>query len=202
MQKYTGGNLWQGDHVELWFDTQLQLDFNSESDSEDDFQLGISPGNDKDVPADFFFFTPDIPLEKYADQVVWKVVSNSAGYTVETSIPVKVLKGLRVGELQTIGVTFEPSDTDTPDSSEQELMMSSAPLSSSNWGNPTYWNNLTLLAEGETTLPAPSNARKIMRKSFWISLTCILGLAACAPARRPISSPNRRGTVEMSTYKY
>ena len=44
----------------------------------------------------------------------------------------------------TIGVSFESSDTDTPGSSEQELMMSLAPKSSSHWGNPSNWNNLTL----------------------------------------------------------
>lgn len=150
VQKFTAGNLWQGDHVELWFDNQLQLDFDSETDSDDDYQLGISPGNGSDTPADFFIFTPDLAVESYADLVQWQVIDSENGYTAEINIPETVLKGLRLGAGQTIGATFEPSDTDTPDSSEQELMMSSAPQSSANWGNPTYWNNLTLLAEGQS----------------------------------------------------
>lgn len=143
VQKYTGGNLWMGDHVELWFDTQLQLDFDSESDSDDDFQLGLSSGDYQEIPADFFIFTPATPAELYSDIVEWKVIQTDQGYSGEAKIPVKVLKGLRLAEGQTIGATFEPSDTDTPGGSDQELMMSTAPESSTNWGNPTYWNNLT-----------------------------------------------------------
>jgi hypothetical protein len=145
VQKYTGGNLWKGDHVEIWVDTQLQLDFDSTSNSADDFQLGLSPGNFADVPPDFFIFTPDQPREAYDSLVSWKVVKTPTGYAGEVRLPKNVLKGLRPAAGQTIGVTFEPSDTDTPGGSEQELMLSSAPQSAANWGNPSYWNNLRFI---------------------------------------------------------
>jgi uncharacterized protein (TIGR01370 family) len=147
VQKYTGAALWQGDHVELWFDTQLQLDFDSASNSDDDYQLGISPGDGGKVPADFAIFTPSIPAESYRNLVEWKTILTKTGYTAEIRIPAKVLKGLRLAPDQTIGATFEPSDTDTPGGSDQELMMSSAPQSSKNWGDPTYWNNLIFKGE-------------------------------------------------------
>ncbi len=142
VQNYTGGNLWKGDHVELWFDTQLQLDFDSNQAGEDDYQLGMSPGNFESIPLDFVIFTPPTNPEEYNDQVGYKVVKTGKGYAGEIKIPKKLLKGLRLAPGQTIGATFEPSDTDTPGSSDQEMMMSSAPQSSSNWGNPTLWNNL------------------------------------------------------------
>jgi hypothetical protein len=58
VQVNRGSNLWQGDHVELWFDTQLQLDFDSEKAGEDDFQIGVSPGDFKSVKPDWYIFTP------------------------------------------------------------------------------------------------------------------------------------------------
>src|SRR5262249_36052343 len=43
--------LWKGDDVELWFDTNLAGDFTKDPGDADDFQLGLSPG-------DFQGFTP------------------------------------------------------------------------------------------------------------------------------------------------
>jgi hypothetical protein len=142
VQQHSGADLWQGDHVELWFDTQLQLDFASEEAGEDDFQLGISPGDGDKVPADFVIFAPAVPREAYVNQVAYKVVRTADGYTAEVRIPATVLVGLRLAPGHAIGATFEPSDTDTPGASAQELMISSAPQSSAHWGNPTLWNNL------------------------------------------------------------
>ena len=39
VQVNSGANLWEGDHVELWFDTQLQLDFDSNQAGDDDFAI-------------------------------------------------------------------------------------------------------------------------------------------------------------------
>ncbi len=142
VQQNSGADLWQGDHVELWFDTQLQLDFDNAEASEDDFQLGISPGDGQQVPPDFVIFAPAVPREAYIDQVQYKVVHTADGYTAEIRIPATVLVGLRLANGHAIGATFEPSDTDTPGASAQELMMSSAPQSSAHWGDPTLWNNL------------------------------------------------------------
>ena len=142
VQKFIGGNLWMGDHVELWFDTQLQLDFDSLEAGDDDYQLGFSPGNFHDVLPDFVIFTPSSDPSWYKSMVDFVVVQTNSGYAAEIKIPKQVLHGLRFAEGHTIGATFEPSDTDIPGSSEQELMLSSSPLSSSHWGDPSYWNNL------------------------------------------------------------
>lgn len=142
VQHFIGGNLWKGDHVELWFDTQMQLDFDSTEAGDDDYQLGISPGNFADVPPDFVIFTPSSDPAWYKSMVEYAIIQTNTGYAAELKIPKQVLRGLRLAEGHAIGVTFEPSDTDKPGGSEQELMLSSAPQSSSNWGDPSYWNNL------------------------------------------------------------
>jgi len=160
VQVNSGSNLWQGDHVELWFDTQLQLDFDSDQPGEDDFQVGISPGDFKGVKPDFYIFTPPMAPgtpPAWAGKVEFAVARTTDGYTGEVRLPAGVLRGLRLSPDNTIGVSFEPSDTDTPGSSTQEMMMSLAPKSSSQWGNPTNWNNLTLKGEagGPTATPVP-----------------------------------------------
>jgi len=144
VQQNSGSSLWKGDHVELWFDTQLQLDFDSNTAGDDDFQLGVSPGDFQQAKPDFYIFAPALYPSAWRGQVEYAVVKTPDGYAGEVKLPAKVLKGLRLVADNTIGVSFEPSDTDTPGSSEQELMMSLAPRSSSQWGNPTNWNNLTL----------------------------------------------------------
>lgn len=152
VQKFTGSSLWKGDHVELWFDAQLQLDFDNSQPGDDDFQLGLSPGDFDKVKPDFVIFTPAVPREKYAEMVEYAVTRTAAGYDAEIVIPARLLKGLRLSPEHTIGAAFEPSDTDTPGGTDQELMMSSAPQSSQNWGNPTLWNNLII--KGEPAVPS------------------------------------------------
>jgi hypothetical protein len=142
VQQFTGDALWKGDHVELWFDTQLQLDFDEETPSDDDFQLGISPGNFAGVPPDIYIWQPALPQEAYQSLVEYAVTRTEDGYAAELKIPASLLNGLRLITGQAIGASFEPSDTDTPDGTEQEMMMSYAPQSSIHWGNPTLWNNL------------------------------------------------------------
>ncbi|MBX3066570.1 MAG: endo alpha-1,4 polygalactosaminidase [Anaerolineae bacterium] len=149
VQKYEGSDLWRGDHVELWFDTQLQLDFDSAAANDDDFQIGVSPGDFDKVAPSFFIWTPPTLADVYA-AVEWAVVRTPPGYSAEIRLPAVVLKGLRLATDHAIGATFDPSDTDTPGSSEQEMMLSTAPKTV--WGTPTLWNNLVF--KGEPTVTA------------------------------------------------
>jgi uncharacterized protein (TIGR01370 family) len=141
VQSYTGGDLWRGDHVELWFDTQLQLDFDSDQNSDDDFQVGISPGDFDQVAPDLVIWTPARLPDSYAD-VEFAVVRTGNGYSAEIRFPVQVLSGLRLAPDHALGASFDPSDTDTPDGTDQETMLSTA--NESQWGVPTLWNNLIL----------------------------------------------------------
>ena len=151
VQKHTGSSLWRGDHVELWLDTQLQLDFASAEAGSDDFQVGLSPGDCVGgVEPDIFIWTPSRLREEYDGVLEYAVTCTGAGYQAEMRLPATVLTGLKLASGHAVGATFDPSDTDTPGSSEQELMLSSAPKSQ--WGVPTLWNNLVL--EGEPTVSA------------------------------------------------
>lgn len=144
VQGYAGTDLWRGDHVELWFDTQLQLDFDSAVNSDDDFQIGVSPGSSDEVPPSLIVWTPARLPEQWAE-IEYAVVQTETGYAAEIRFPAVVLTGLRLAPDHAIGATFDPSDTDTPGSSEQELMLSTAPETL--WGVPTLWNNLILLGQ-------------------------------------------------------
>jgi len=141
VQSYSGGDLWRGDHVELWFDTQLQLDFDSDQNSDDDFQVGISPGDFDQVPPDLVIWTPARLPDSYTS-VEFAVLRTENGYSAEIRFPVEILSGLRLAAEHAIGASFDPSDTDTPDGTDQETMLSTA--HASQWGVPTLWNNLIL----------------------------------------------------------
>ena len=71
-------------------------------------------------------------------------------------LPASVLTGLKLASGGAVGATFDPSDTDTPGSSEQEMMLSSAP--NTQWGVPTLWNNLVLEGEPTVSVEAPQGA--------------------------------------------
>lgn len=141
VQKFTGGDLWRGDHVELWFDTQLQLDFDSDQNNDDDFQVGISPGDFDQVPPDLVIWTPARLPDSYAN-IEYAIQRTTNGYSAEIRFPAQVLSGLRLAPDHAIGTSFDPSDTDTPGGSDQETMLSTA--QHSQWGVPTLWNNLIL----------------------------------------------------------
>jgi uncharacterized protein (TIGR01370 family) len=141
VQNYEGTDIWRGDHVEIWFDTQLQLDFDTETASDDDFQLGLSPGDFAGVAPSFFIWTPSRLPDTYT-YVQYAVEQMDGGYRGELLLPATVLTGLRLAPDHAIGASFDPSDTDTPGGSEQELMLSTAPLTL--WGTPHLWNNLIL----------------------------------------------------------
>ncbi|HEX3054279.1 MAG TPA: endo alpha-1,4 polygalactosaminidase [Aggregatilineaceae bacterium] len=141
VQSYSGGDLWRGDHVELWFDTQLQLDFDSDQNSDDDFQVGISPGDFDQVPPSLVIWTPARLPDSYTS-VEFAVRRTENGYSAEIRFPVEILSGLRLAAEHAIGASFDPSDTDTPGGTDQETMLSTA--HESQWGVPTLWNNLIL----------------------------------------------------------
>ena len=144
-QRYTGTDLWHGDHVELWIDTQLQLDFDSERESEDDFQFGFSPGNFADVAPDVYLWTPTAPRERYDSRIDYAAVQTDKGYRLEVKLPASVLVGLRLEPEHAVGLSVAISDTDTPGSAEQETMLATAP--GLRWGVPSTFNTLILSAE-------------------------------------------------------
>lgn len=179
VQRFEGSSIWKGDHIEFWFDTQLQLDFDTTEAGSDDYQLGISPGNGQDADPSFYIWQPATMMEEYQDTVHWAVEFTPTGYQGEIHILASVLHGLRLATGQTIGASFEPSDTDTPNGSDQETMLSTAPQSSTNWGNPTYWNNLILqgtpTVTPENITSSVSNPQPVSRDLIPLNTLPVLG---------------------------
>lgn len=143
VQLATKGNIWQGDHIEMWFDIDLQTDFNDKTNNKDDYQLGISPGNFDSLPVEMWVWTPPVLTDEIKKAKIATKRTNN-GYTLEVAIPWSLLK-VKPEPGFIMGFAFSPSDTDTPGKLAQEMMMSSAPGSSPNWGNPTFWGNLILI---------------------------------------------------------
>jgi hypothetical protein len=145
VQRLSGEGIWQGDHVELWLDTQLQADFDEDIAGDDDFQIGFSPGSaDGSVAPSIAIWQPALQRADYESKIQYASRLNDHGYQFEAAIPWNLLNADLPRAGLAYGITIEPSDTDTPNRVAQELMMSTSPESPSHWGNPTLRNNLIL----------------------------------------------------------
>jgi hypothetical protein len=92
VQDKTAGDMWEGDHVELWLDVDCIGDWTEAVNSNDDFQIGLSPGNFADLPAEVFIWTPSLPDDiRYKDLIELKSQKKADGYIVEARIPKEIL---------------------------------------------------------------------------------------------------------------
>lgn len=139
---FSKGNFWENDYIELWVDANLAGDFTEAKNNGDDFQFGFLPGNFADLPARATVFVPGVSTSKLRQiEVAAKPIEG--GYRMEVKIPFVVfgenldLSNRRLG----VALAFSDCDSEKP---AQEMMISTAPQSISQWGNPTLWNNLDL----------------------------------------------------------
>ncbi len=90
LQEKRGADMWEGDHVELWLDADLFGDYREAVNSNDDFQLGLSPGNFKDLPPEVHVWVPSVrPETRKEIQVAARKKEN--GYAMEVRIPTSFL---------------------------------------------------------------------------------------------------------------
>ena len=134
-QTIRGKNLWQGDHVELFIDADIEKDKKTNSFNEDDFQIGLSPGN--------FAGTGDFLLDLNPEAVVWVPKSKSSknskikiasartksGYIIEVAIPFSILE-IKPADGLEIKIDICLSDTDKFDAIQETLTS----LSAKEWG--------------------------------------------------------------------
>ena len=136
-----GTNLYKGDSIEILLNTNLQGASSTQGLTENDFQLGISPGNPApgDNPEAYLWF----PEDKAGGQTNVKIgaLSTSGGYRVEASIPWSVF-GVTPSAGQQYGFALSVSDDDQPNTAVQEKMLSTA--SKRSLTDPTTWGVLTL----------------------------------------------------------
>jgi hypothetical protein len=148
VQETSGGaNLYKGDSLEILLDTNLKGDFCDATMTDDDFQLGISPGYLLDPalggPSAYLWYPA---RSKGARTLLISAVLTSspdpAGWILETRIAWSVF-GVRPGGGENYGFALSVSDNDHPGTAQQDGMISTAPKRSSSL-NPVLWGALQI----------------------------------------------------------
>ena len=104
----SGKEMWRADHIELWLDLDLGLDFTVSVNTEDDFQLGITPGNFADIRPEVFVWTPKSNNFDYQEVDVASS-KTEIGYTIEVGLPVSVLYNDNTLPLSVTDVVYSTS---------------------------------------------------------------------------------------------
>jgi hypothetical protein len=168
VQTKTGHEMWEGDHVEMWLDMALQLDYNEAMNSNDDFQFGFSPGNFTNIKPEIYIWTPDLSgIIDYKSMSEIASKKTDYGYIIEVRLSTSLLyatRDRRVGVQQArpeglvgrplpekaipklkkdaaLGISIDPSDCDDANTPQKVLMSSST---SRAWGDPTTFGILEL----------------------------------------------------------
>jgi len=172
VQNHRGAELFLGDHLELWFDADLQEDFDTPGLSEDDFHIGLSPGNFADLPPEAYIWLPE-QYEGTANGIRLAArrsqVSYDPGYTLEAAIPLSLLgldggflvpvagwvEGIQESQYPAhvyfpqgslaVGFAVELTNIDTSDATEQETVIASSP--SFQQGEPCSFDTLIFMAD-------------------------------------------------------
>lgn len=125
-----GYDLYKGDDIELWFDTDLAGDFAVREANGDDFQLGLSPGDFAGLAPEAVFWNPD---RSDARNEMVKVAAKPSptngegGYTLEAAVPWAALGSFRPQTGSAIGFAASAGDNDQRGVPIQELMISDGP---------------------------------------------------------------------------
>lgn len=126
-----GYDLYKGDDIELWFDTDLAGDFAVREANADDFQLGLSPGDFAGLEPEAVFWNPDRSDERNAMvRVAAKPFipnGTEGGYFLEAAVPWKALGSFRPQEGSAIGFAASAGDNDQRGVPIQELMTTTGP---------------------------------------------------------------------------
>ncbi len=140
VQVASGRTLFKGDSAELLFDADLLGDFNTQPLSEDDFQIGMSPGNFGSLPPSAYRWFP-ANQEAALTTADVKAMKSDAGYNLEVRFPWAVF-GVNPVSNRHYGFVLSISDNDTAGTSVQQSMVSG--VSSRVLTNTTTWGTLVL----------------------------------------------------------
>jgi hypothetical protein len=141
VQNTTRADLYNGDSLELLLDTQLMEDYLSTNLSDDDFQLGLSPGRPRaGIEQEAYLWAPNW-LAGQKKNIQIEARQESGLYRVEAAIPWTVLEMKPVAGMH-YGFAISVSDNDNGDGSVQQSMVSNLP--DRDPGDPTTWGYLQL----------------------------------------------------------
>jgi hypothetical protein len=124
-QTQRGGNLWKGDHVELYLDTIPDVELQRKPFGKGQFHFGFSPGNFQSTGDALFDLKPEAvvfaPNGMAAQGVLVAAKRTEKGYALEAAVPWSL-----VGVKSTVGVPLAVevgiSDTDSDEPAQESLM--------------------------------------------------------------------------------
>ncbi|MBI2871368.1 MAG: hypothetical protein HYY14_06645 [Candidatus Omnitrophica bacterium] len=146
VQEKTGSDIWEGDHMELWLDMELEADYNEAINSNDDLQIGLSPGNFAGVKPEVFVWVPELDQTLVLSAEIASRKTEE-GYILEARIPAALLygalekKAAGFSKGMKLGIMMDASDSDDP-RLPQKCMISSS--TDRVWGDPTTFGVLSL----------------------------------------------------------
>ena len=140
VQNESGRTMYKGDDIEIQLDAQLEADFTDDKLSDDDNQIGLSAVNFDDRPPEAYVW---LPSERSGTMIEMAARQTANGYVLEAAIPWWVL-GVQPQPERAYGFALSLSDNDTPDTSEQECMISTSP-NRTTYDDPTLLGNLILM---------------------------------------------------------
>jgi hypothetical protein len=141
VQIESGLLIYQGDDVEIQVDADLGGDFRAASLSDDDCQIGLSAGDLAQKRPEAYIWRPP-GREQPGTMIELAAQKTSDGYVMEAAVPWWTLGGRPPVETA-VGFCLGLGDNDTPGTSEQQTMVSTAPLRK--WSDPTTWGTLVLV---------------------------------------------------------
>lgn len=167
-QTMTGEDLWKGDHTMLLVDADREGDRANPHFSNDDFQIGLSPGS-FDASADFLFRrAPEAyvyrPQYVQGSGIVVAAKRAERGYTIEAAIPWSFL-GVEPKEGHAIGFDVCPSDTDGEEAVQETL----ASLLPGKWTTTTTERMVEGRLAGTPAGAAPAKAVDVWREEVRLS---------------------------------
>ncbi|HUP27944.1 MAG TPA: protein kinase [Chloroflexia bacterium] len=123
-----GYQLYKGDDIEVWFDTDLPGDFAASAANKDDFQLGLSPGDFGQLGPEAVFWNPDRSTERNnLIRVASQRKADQKGYFLEAAVPWSSFGDFRPSPGSAIGFAASAGDNDRAGVPGQELMVSTCP---------------------------------------------------------------------------
>lgn len=142
VQEESGVFLFRGDSLEVLLDTDVSVDFYVRSLSNDDYQLGISPGSpDLGEDSEAYLWYPET-VEGSRSRVSVGSQALEDGYRVEAAIPWSIFD-VEPDDGMHFGFALSISDNDREGEAVQQSMVSNVPTR--RLTDPTTWGDLTLI---------------------------------------------------------